>query len=153
MKNNTIINVIKKILYFDIKAYYMFIVLALINFLLFYNYYGNYSVFSDSSREVYIPMVMNKGFSLYKDIFNVYAPLGYQMNASLFSVFGEKLDTLYIMGFINSTFILWGLYIILKLFLKKSSVVIFSILFLIINSICIEFLYLGINLSFILYKN
>jgi len=118
----------------NLKNYQILIIIFCINLLLFYVFYSNAFVFSDFSREVYIPMAMNKGDVLYKDIFNVYFPLGYQINAFLISIFGINLRTFYFAGFINSTLILFGLFFILKLFIRKGSLIIFCILFFIITA-------------------
>ena len=40
-----------------------------------------YSPFSDIGRELYIPQQILNGEVLYKDIFNVYPPLSYLLNA------------------------------------------------------------------------
>ena len=123
----------RKIFTGSLKNYQMLLIIFILNFLLFYVFRGGAMVFSDSSRELYIPMAMNDGYVLYKDIFNVYAPLGYQLNAFLLNIFGENLETFYITGFINSTLILFGLFYILKLFIKQGSLLILSILFLVIT--------------------
>lgn len=122
----------RKIFTGSLKNYQMLLIIFILNFLLFYVFRGGAMVFSNSSRELYIPMAMNDGYVLYKDIFNVYAPLGYQLNAFLLNIFGENLETFYIAGFINSTLILFGLFYILKLFIKQGSLLILSILFLVI---------------------
>ena len=101
---------------------------------MFEAFYGKLSMFFvDTSREVYIPMAMNKGALLYKDIFNVYAPLGYQINALLTKIFGENLNVYYWIGFINSLIILTALYFIMNLFIKKQYYI-YSALFIIITS-------------------
>ena len=119
----------KKFFTSNLKDYQMLLIILAINLILFVVFYSSAMIFSDSSREIYIPMAMNDGAVLYKDIFNVYAPLGYQLNAFLIKVFGENLRTFYFAGFVNSTLILFGLFYILKLFIKKGSVLVFSILF------------------------
>lgn len=116
------------------KTYQILIIIFFINLLMFCIFYSNAMVFSDFSREVYIPMAMNNGNVMYKDIFNVYAPLGYTINAFLISLFGENLKTFYFAGFINSTLILFGLFFILKLFMRSNYIHILSVLFLIISA-------------------
>jgi len=91
---------------------------ALFMFFLFYGKQDAYLI--DVGREAYIPWQMLKGELLYKDIFNVYGPLGYQMNAILFAIFGVHLNTLYWAGFVNSLIILFSTFYISKLFVKKS---------------------------------
>ncbi len=123
----------KKIFTGNLKNYQLLIIIFIINLLFFYIFYGGTIIFSDLSRELYIPMAMNKGDILYKDIFNVYAPFGYQLNAFLINIFGENLRTFYAAGFINSTLILFGLFYILKLFVKQGSLLILSVLFSVIT--------------------
>ena len=119
----------KKFFTSTLKDYQLLLIVFAVNIIFFTIFYSSAMIFSDSSREMYVPMAMNNGDVLYKDIFNVYAPLGYQLNALLIKLFGENLRTFYFAGFINSTFILFGLFYILKLFIKRSSVLIFCILF------------------------
>lgn len=91
---------------------------ALFMFFLFYGKQDAYLI--DVGREAYIPWQMLKGELLYKDIFNVYGPLGYQINAILFAIFGVHLNTLYLAGFVNSLVILTSIFYISKLFVKNS---------------------------------
>ena len=105
-----------------------FIIIVFILSLVFIIFYGRLgSFFFDVSREVYIPQAMNKGSVLYKDIFNVYAPLGYQLNAFITAVFGNGLNMFYLLGFINSVFISGALYRISCLFLKAETAAVFCI--------------------------
>ncbi len=98
-----------------------FVVIFLINLFLFLLYNGNAMLFVDTSRELYVPMAMNDGGVLYKDIFNVYAPLGYQLNAFFIKIFGEDINTFFNIGFINSTLFLWGLFLLIRFVVKGSS--------------------------------
>ncbi len=100
----------------DIYCIFAILFVSTIFFISSYSRFGMF--FIDTSREVYIPMVMNNGDVLYKDIFNVYAPLGYQLNALLTKLFGEHLRTFYFAGFINSLIFSIGLYILLRFFQK-----------------------------------
>ena len=134
-KTNPII-LMKSLLKIKLKNYQLIFILFLLTLILFIIFYGNTMLFSDSSRELYIPMMMNKNAVLYKDIFNVYGPLGYQLNAFLIEVFGKSLRTFYIAGFLNSFLILIGLFHILKIFIKNHSILILSILFS-ITTVCI----------------
>lgn len=87
---------------------------------LFFLFYGKQNVYLvDVGREAYIPWQMLKGELLYKDIFNVYGPLGYQINAILYYIFGVHLNTLYFAGFFNSLIILYSVFFISKLFVDK----------------------------------
>lgn len=91
-----------------------------INAFLFFLFYGKQDVYLvDVGREAYIPWQMLKGQLLYKDIFNVYGALGYQINAILYYIFGIHLNTLYFAGFFNSLIILYSVFFISKLFVDK----------------------------------
>jgi hypothetical protein len=92
--------------------------------------------FIDTSREVYMPMMMNKGFVLYKDILNVYTPLAYQINACFLKILGENLKTFYLLGFINSSLFLSGFFLLSKRLLKKSNLFAF-LTTLVVLSLCI----------------
>ena len=72
------------------------------------------NLFVDCGREAYIPMQILKGEVLYKDIFNIYAPLSYLFNAFLFKLFGENLQVLYFAGFITFGSILTLFYKLLE---------------------------------------
>jgi len=74
----------------------------------------------DGGREAYFPLAILKGNVQYKDIFNIFSPLSYQLNAFLFLLFGTKLNTLYIAGCINSLIILITLYLISRSITAKS---------------------------------
>ena len=91
-----------------------------ISFVLFMLFYAKQDAYLiDVGREAYIPWQMLKGHVLYKDIFNVYGPLGYQINALAFMIFGTKLNTLYLMGFLNSVLITFASYFITRLFSSR----------------------------------
>lgn len=105
------------------KKYYIKEILLILaaSFFMFFLFYGKYdSYLVDVGREAYIPWQMLKGKLLYKDIFNVYGPLGYQINAIAFALFGVNLNTLYWMGFANSLIILFSVFFISKQFVSRS---------------------------------
>lgn len=102
--------------YFIKELFLIFIVLLLL-FGIFYGKQDQYLI--DVGREAYIPWQMLKGKLLYKDIFNVYGPLGYQINAIAYSLFGVSLNTLYWMGFLNSIAICFTTFFTAKLFLNN----------------------------------
>jgi hypothetical protein len=81
----------------------------------------------DTGREFYIPQQMLEGNVLYKDIYNIYGALSYQINAILMAIFGQKMNVLYIAGCINSLFIIVTLYLLSREFLKKSFSFLFSV--------------------------
>ena len=96
------------------------IFLFFLNFILFYIFQGAAGLFlSDYSREVYIPYSMNLGNVLYKDILNVYSPLGYQINAFALHIFGNKLAVFYFLGFINALLFTSGIFLTARLLLKE----------------------------------
>lgn len=102
-----------------IKELAVIFFISTVLFFIFYAKYDEYLI--DIGREAYIPWQMLKGKILYKDIFNVYGPLGYQINAILFSIFGTSLNTLYLAGFFNSLIILFSTFFISKLFVSKKT--------------------------------
>lgn len=68
----------------------------------------------DCFREAIIPDALLNGQILYKDITNLYPPLAYQVNAVLYLIFGNSLNTLYWAGIVNSFLILSVVYFIIK---------------------------------------
>ena len=89
----------------------------------------------DTGREFYIPQQMINGEVLYKDIYNIYGALSYQINTILFTIFGTKISTLYSAGIFNSFVIIITLYFLGREFMKKSlsfmvsMVIMFSLVF------------------------
>lgn len=75
--------------------------------------------FIDCGREAYIPQTMLRGNVLLKDIFLLYNPLSYQVNALLFKFFGENFSTLYFAGIVSSYGILLTLYLIMRVLFKQ----------------------------------
>ncbi len=81
---------------------------------------GHYSgILIDFGREVYYPERILEGKVLYKDLFNIYGPLAYQINAVLYAVFGAKFSTLYAAGAVCSLLTISGIYLIAQKFLSK----------------------------------
>ena len=98
----------------------LFILLILCLFWLFI-YAGHYSgILIDFGREVYYPQEILNGKVLYKDLFNIYGPLSYQINAILYKLFGAKLSTLYGAGICTSLLTISGIYLIGQKFLSKT---------------------------------
>ena len=89
----------------------------------------------DTGREFYIPQQMLNGEILYKDIFNIYGALSYQINAFLFIIFGENINTLYNAGIFNSLILVIAIFLLSREFLNKgfafliSLTVMFSLVF------------------------
>ena len=104
---------------FCLKELGIIFIVSVILYILFYAKYDVYLI--DVSREAYLPWQVLKGQVLYKDIFNVYGALGYQINAVAYAIFGIKLSTLYFMGFLNSRVILFTTFFIAKLFADKKT--------------------------------
>lgn len=86
-------------------------------FIIFYGRFGDINV--DSFREAYIPSQILTNNILYKNIFTIYAPLSYLINAVLFLIFGVKLSTLYYAGLLSTLLITNIAYKIANIFLKK----------------------------------
>ena len=68
-------------------------VFCIAGLIIFCGHYSN--ILIDFGREVYYPEQILEGKVLYKDLFNIYGPLSYQINAVLYKIFGAKLSTLY----------------------------------------------------------
>lgn len=79
-------------------------------------YYGDPII--DCGRELYLPTVMLKGKILFKDIFGMYNPFGYQINMLLFTIFGSSVTTLKVAGVFNTYLIVILLYGISRFFIK-----------------------------------
>lgn len=92
--------------------------LTIIFFTVFYGRYGDIMV--DSFREVYIPLQILEGKTLYKDIFVIYPPLAYLINAILMKIFNSGLNVLYFAGLFSTMGILFYTYKIANLFINKN---------------------------------
>ncbi len=77
------------------------------------------NIFIDVGREIYYPKEILDGKILYKDLFCIYGPLSYQINAIAYKIFGESLNTLYLMGSISTFLIVGFIYLIANKFLSK----------------------------------
>ncbi len=97
------------------------IVTIFIFFILLNIFYGNQtiSILIDIGHEAYFPEQILKGKILYKDLFNIYGPLSYQINAIYYKIFGISLNTLQIAGSINALIITYLLYAISRIFTSK----------------------------------
>lgn len=103
-----------------LKDYKYLILLLLLTIIGLFFYCGHYSnILIDFGREVYYPEQILQGKVLFKDLFNIYGPLSYQVNALLYKVFGIKLTTLYGAGWICSLLAISGIYLIAQKFLSK----------------------------------
>lgn len=106
----------------------LFIIFLLLLMGVCFSYCHISAVYSDIGREFYIPWQMNEGQVLYKDIFNVYAPLAYQINAFLLKLFSDKLYCLIFAGAFASYLALCAVFIITKLYTDRITAFIVSIL-------------------------
>lgn len=96
------------------------LILCLISVLGLLIFIGHYSgILIDFGREVYYPEQILNGKVLYKDLFNIYGPLAYQINAILYKIFGIKLSTLYVAGSISAVMIVSCIYLIAEKFLSE----------------------------------
>lgn len=89
--------------------------------LILFIFYGakSDSFLVDVGREAYLPLRILEGKLLYKDLFNVYGPLSYQINAVAYIIFGTSLNTLYLMGFLNAFLIQICTFFISKNFVSR----------------------------------
>ena len=104
------------------QKYYLKEVFLIVFFciIMFIFYYGRTESFLvDSGREAYLPLRVLEGKLLYKDLFNVYGPLSYQINAVAYSIFGINLNTLYLMGLFNSFIILFSIFFLTNFFTNR----------------------------------
>ena len=100
----------KKLLHFGI-----YFALGFIYFYLLSAFQLNPAI--DTGREFYIPFRMINGELLYKDIFNIYGPFSYQINAFAYWLLGAKVSSLRIFGSLNTTIIMTTvLFILFEIF-------------------------------------
>ena len=92
-------------------------IICILGLLLFVGHYAG--ILIDFGREVYYPEQILSGKVLYKDIFNIYGPLSYQLNALWCGIFGTNLSTFYAVGAFLSLWAVSGVYLISSKFLSK----------------------------------
>ena len=101
-----------------IDKYLIFLwLLSVIGLIFFVGHYSG--ILIDFGREVYYPEQILNGKVLYKDLFNIYGPFAYQINAILYKIFGTKLSALYGAGIVCSLLTVSGIYLIAKKFLSE----------------------------------
>lgn len=83
----------------------------------FMKYLGN--VIVDCGREPYFAQEILKGKILYRDLFNIFGPLSYQINAVFFKIFGISLNSIRLAGSLNAIIIIYLLYSISRLFASR----------------------------------
>lgn len=93
----------------------------------------------DCGRSVYISELVLKGEVLYKDIFALYGPLSYQVNAILYAIFGVHLNTLYMAGIVNSFIILALYYLVAR---KLTSAKVSWLACFLLMGICVFYYYI-----------
>lgn len=101
----------------EYKFQLILVILCFLGLMFFTGHYSN--ILIDFGREVYYPEQILNGKILYKDLFNIYGPLSYQINAVLYKIFGIKLSTLYFAGGISSLLVINGIYLIANKFLNR----------------------------------
>ncbi len=106
-----------KKMFFENRYLIFLWILCVIGFLFFYGHYSG--ILIDFGREVYYPEQILEGKVLFKDIFNIYGPLSYQINAIFYWLFGNKLETLYGLGFICSVSVVSGIFLVARKFLSE----------------------------------
>lgn len=94
----------------------IFLVFSLLLTLLM-KYLGN--IIIDCGRESYFAQEILKGKILYRDLFNIFGPLSYQINALFFKIFGISLNSMRIAGSLNTIIIIYLLYGISRLFTSR----------------------------------
>lgn len=93
------------------------VLVAVIGEILFFNKQGDFMV--DVGREFYLSKEVALGKLLYKDIFNIYGPLSYQINAILFKIFGFHTDVMVVAGNLCGLAICAGMYVLCRQFLPR----------------------------------
>lgn len=101
----------------DYKYLILLWILCIAGLVFFTGHYAG--ILIDFGREVYYPERILDGKILYKDLFNIYGPLSYQINALLYKIFGAKLSTLYGAGAVCSILTVSGIFLIAQKFLSK----------------------------------
>lgn len=101
----------------DLKYLILLCVILIFAIIPTYAHHGNLLI--DCGREVYYPTQILLGKILYKDIFNIYGPFAYMLNAFLFKIFGINLNVLYLSGCVCAFLISSLIYLISKRFLSK----------------------------------
>lgn len=92
-------------------------ILCIAGLAIFLGHYSGWLI--DFGREVYYPERILAGDVLYKDLFNIYGPLAYQINAVLYKIFGAKLSTLLGAGAVCSLLTVSGVYLLANRYMSK----------------------------------
>lgn len=102
----------------ELKALFLLLIVYVIFALVFAPCCGKFLI--DCGREAYIPQQMLHGKVLYKDIFNIFGPLSYQITAILYKIFGINLNVLFVAGTLNAGLIIFLIYFLSRFFTSKS---------------------------------
>lgn len=90
---------------------------AILAIVIFWGKQGH--VVIDTGRELYIPEQVMNGAVLFRDIFNIYGALAYQVNAIFYKLFGVHSNTLYIAGILTGFCIVCLIYILSRQMLSR----------------------------------
>ena len=103
------------------KTELFYILLLIVFVIIAFLFFGKniYSPYSDIGRELYITEQVKNGAILYKDIFNVYSPLGYWVNALIVKLLGNQLNTFYYIGLSLSVLTIIPIFLISKAYTNK----------------------------------
>lgn len=101
----------------DIIALFILVLGFVFSFAFIGRVYGD--LFMDCGREAYLPQLILQGKVLFKDIFGMYNPLAYQINAVLYLMFGSSINTLYLASCFNALLFIFGMFFISRMFLNE----------------------------------
>lgn len=128
----------------NIDYKYLFLIIFILILALIPTYAHHGDIIVDCGREVYYPTQILLGKVLYKDIFNIYGPFSYMLNAFLFKIFGINLNVLYVVGCLCAFCVSILIYLISKRFLSKFlsfSISIFTIAIGVLNTHLFNFVF------------
>lgn len=136
---------------FDRLKKYKADIILLAIFSLFYFFvlafmFGRYgSLMNDCGREVFVPSLILEGKVLFKEVFSMYNPLSYQINAIFYFLFGKSLYTLYYAGIVNAYIMLLGVYFCARIFVKPKFcfglIFFISCFFVLEPSLCMNYIF------------
>ena len=101
----------------DIVYWIIILVLFLLSYYKF-AFYMHYEL-SDFGRELYISSEIANGKVLYKDLFNIYAPMSYYFNSLFIKIFGNSFNMFFLISAFLSVMILIPFYNIAKKYVNK----------------------------------
>lgn len=102
------------------KIDFFYVILLILTIYSCYKFAGHTKIlFNDWGREFTFPSEMLNGDVLYRDIFNLFGPGAYFINAAVYKILGSDLKTHYLLGYISSIMIISGIYFVSALFNDK----------------------------------